>query len=1538
MRSAISCAVFLGLVFAAGCLEKPAPWTPGVGDLADVPRDGEVLRSDGIGELSVGDKQQTDATGETECIPDCEGKECGGNGCGGSCGNCGESGACKPDKTCLCEHQKCQGTCCGEGETCLNSGCCLPQCQDKECGEDGCGGICGECSFEQQCGEGGHCECLFAECGGECCQSGDETCHKEACCLPDCSDKECGTDGCGGSCDECGPDYICMDKGDTALCEPDCAAFCAGKECGEGDPDGKCPCGSEAGECDDDNPCTDDECTQDQTCKFTPNSDECDDGNPCTDPDQCDDGECAGQSLSVEELAQQQLLDQCVCDADEDCAAIEDGNFCNGTLFCDKTGEPGICEVDQATIPDCPPDGLFCNGNEKCEQETGNCIHVDAPEVDDGVDCTADSCTEGEDETDNLGQIVHAPDDSFCLNGLWCDGAEWCNAASGCEPGQPPVVGDGVDCTVDSCEEGEDETDNLGQIIHVPDDSICLNGLWCDGTEWCDAEIDCQNGVPPDIGDGIDCTLDSCDEGINTADNLGQLVHLTDDSKCEDGNECTDDSCDLLLDCLNLDVGNGTACGQLVGWTCLDGECQCQPACEGKNCGPDGCGGSCGECGEFTNSYCSDEGTCACDPDCLDKECGDDLCGGTCGECGEEEICIEGQCEWGVLECGGIACPHFAGYDVGCNPKEHCEYANEDSTGWKQWDVWIYVPPGGFEMGSEGEWVAPDELPVHHVELERGYLISKYEIVVAQYEGCHAQEPDRCSTPSTADSDEKQWGTNYWEDGTDPEDPNNIFHKRPEHPQNGLTWQQARDFCGWIAPGGRLPSEAEWEYAATGPVHMKYPWGDSPEPTCSNDTSVFDDGPAGLPWGCDPCSIPGCSGTMPVGGRSAGAAWCGALDMSGNLYEWTEDWYHGSYNGAPVDGSAWLVPVAPNRAIRGGSFASGAVYLRSAERYDEPPSYRLGFMGARCVRAAPANICGGVECPELDGYFVTCNRQDHCEYYNLDTTGHKKWDVWVYVPPGTLQMGCPPDPEDAEMCSETGAKPSDELPQHEVTIEYGYFIGKYEVVVEQYEACMAANPGKCTAADTTDGPGTQGTNTSGNGKSEHPQNGLTWQQGRDFCAWVAPGGRLPSEAEWEYAATGPVHLKYPWGNSPEPTCSNNTAVLNEGGGYGCGQGGTWPAGSKTAGTSWSGALDMSGNLWEWNEDWYHNTYYGLPADGSAWGDPTGSRGRRGGAFSSGANSMRSAQRSNDGPSHRSAELGARCVRPAPPLSGKCGDVECPAMDGYFVTCNRQDHCEYYNENTTGHNKWDVWVYVPPGSFQMGSEGEGGDNDETPVHTVTITKGYFIGKYEIVVEQYEACEADLAEECTSADTMDFPFTQGTNTSGNGRSEHPQNGLTWYQAKDFCGWAAPGGRLPSEAEWEYAATGPTHTKYPWGDIPEPTCSNNTAVFYEAGVVDGFGCGQLGTWKAGSKTTGASWSGALDMSGNLFEWCEDWQHNGYDGAPIDGSAWVDTPDNLTRIIRGGSFDSYAFDLRSARHLSHEPGTSTAVLGARCVRPLEP
>ena len=285
-------------------------------------------------------------------------------------------------------------------------------------------------------------------------------------------------------------------------------------------------------------------------------------------------------------------------------------------------------------------------------------------------------------------------------------------------------------------------------------------------------------------------------------------------------------------------------------------------------------------------------------------------------------------------------------------------------------------------------------------------------------------------------------------------------------------------------------------------------------------------------------------------------------------------------------------------------------------------------------------LCGGLPCPSVDGYIVSCNAHSHCEYANSDSAGWKQFDVWVHLPSGAFTMGSP--------SGEVGRNLYED-PNHEVTFANGFLIGKYEVTAAQYEACMSASPETCSAPSVLDWDGCAalGVNTSGKGRSGHPQNGLTWSQAGAVCTWL--GGRLPSEAEWEYAAKGHVHRKFPWGDRPDPTCTNSTANFDSGGNCGCGVGGTVVVGSNLAGIAWSGALDMAGNVAEWVEDWFHDSYTGAPADGSAWLEPTGEwRVSRGGSFMVGARDVRSSGRENVAPSSRYSVQGVRCVRPLGP--------------------------------------------------------------------------------------------------------------------------------------------------------------------------------------------------------------------------------------------------------------------------------------------------
>lgn len=225
---------------------------------------------------------------------------------------------------------------------------------------------------------------------------------------------------------------------------------------------------------------------------------------------------------------------------------------------------------------------------------------------------------------------------------------------------------------------------------------------------------------------------------------------------------------------------------------------------------------------------------------------------------------------------------------------------------------------------------------------------------------------------------------------------------------------------------------------------------------------------------------------------------------------------------------------------------------------------------------------------------------------------------WVSIPGGTFKMG-----------SDNGHP--NELPVHKVAVK-GFEMSKTEVTVEQYKACMDA--GECSKPDEYDY-----CNWGKTGREKHPINCVNWYQAAAFAEWE--GGRLPSEAEWEYAArSAGKNLTYPWGND-EPTCEK--AVMN------CGRGrrdSTRPVCSKTSGNTEQGLCNMAGNVSEWVQDAYRDSYVGAPQDGSALtGEYNSLRVFRGGSWRYRAEFQRSAFRDFVGPGSRYDGLGFRLARP-----------------------------------------------------------------------------------------------------------------------------------------------------------------------------------------------------------------------------------------------------------------------------------------------------
>jgi len=247
----------------------------------------------------------------------------------------------------------------------------------------------------------------------------------------------------------------------------------------------------------------------------------------------------------------------------------------------------------------------------------------------------------------------------------------------------------------------------------------------------------------------------------------------------------------------------------------------------------------------------------------------------------------------------------------------------------------------------------------------------------------------------------------------------------------------------------------------------------------------------------------------------------------------------------------------------------------------------------------------------------------------------EKCDEGVTIPAGSFRQGC--DESVDERCKAA------ERPYHEVDVP-AFEIDRYEVTVGQYRVCR--NAGACSAP----GPDLDPVNLAAWYDSilgdEFPIGGTNWYQARDYCAWA--GKRLCSESEWEKAARGTDGRIYPWGSEPSPSC--DYCVMRQLH-AGCDNFGSysplWRVGSKPAGASPHGVMDMCGNVWEWVEDDFHRDYTGAPANGAAWVDEPRApeRVRRGGGYDNWDDGLlRSSQRMNAYPSSSMGNTGVRCCR------------------------------------------------------------------------------------------------------------------------------------------------------------------------------------------------------------------------------------------------------------------------------------------------------
>ena len=231
------------------------------------------------------------------------------------------------------------------------------------------------------------------------------------------------------------------------------------------------------------------------------------------------------------------------------------------------------------------------------------------------------------------------------------------------------------------------------------------------------------------------------------------------------------------------------------------------------------------------------------------------------------------------------------------------------------------------------------------------------------------------------------------------------------------------------------------------------------------------------------------------------------------------------------------------------------------------------------------------------------------------------------------------------------------------------------------------------------------------------------------------------------------------------------------------------------------------------------------------------------------------------------------------------------------------------------------IVIPAGKFRMGDIQGIGLKDEQPVHEVHIRRPFAVSRFEITFDQYD--------EFAKATGGQLPDDEGF-----GRGRRPVIRVSWHEAVEYAAWLSKQSgkryRLPTEAEWEYAARGGTETAYWWGNEMKPGFAN---------------CISCGTRPEDRQTTPVGSFkpnpfGLYDTAGNVREWVQDCWHDNYQAAPSDGSAWEKEHNGNCngRVNRGGAFRSVnRKNVRSSSREMYRAGARPYWVGFRLVREIE-
>ena len=875
----------------------------------------------------------------------------------------------------------------------------------------------------------------------------------------------------------------------------------------------------------------------------------------------------------------------------------------------------------------------------------------------------------------------------------------------------------------------------------------------------------------------------------------------------------------------------------------------------------------------------------------------------------------------------------------------------------------VVVDGGTFAMGNEQGY--PDEKPVHNVTVG-SFAIGRHEITQAQWLAVMGNDPSHHVGANGLPVDNVSWD-------------DCIKFIEALNEATGLRF--------------RLPTEAEWEFAARGGKNSH-----GTRFAGSNDGD-------GVAW-----HNGNAQSSQPVGSKAANEI--GLYDMSGNLWEWCADWYGEDYYSAS---NGAVNPTGPAEGeyhiVRGGSWYRSTVCMQVSYREKHAAWLAYDDVGVRLALTIEGNTLPTISAtplppaitrPEPEIIENVIKHQpvstSESKQQSMPTPESKQQPVSTPKPqpapsqrPATQQPSQPsrqnPERTTAATQQATSALPApiakligdmvridggtfqmgnmngyaDERPVHQVGVGT-FLIGRYEVTQSQWSAVMGNNPSEF-----------KGDNL--------PVENVSWENCAAFIsklnAMTGKQFRLPTEAEWEYAARGGRRsngFTYSGDDNVD-----GVACIND-------------SHTQPVGTKWPnelGLYDMSGNVWEWCSDLYAEGYYASSPAKNPTGPATGEyRMMRGGSWSRGAVCARvtyrdkhaptlayndvglrlalsvegntpSAQPSHGQTQHRrdnaspasgdrnsgradaspvrgdrnlgrgGAEGGtpAQAQSPHSPVgataaaaTGAAVTTAATSAGGQRPTVNTSPSPYESSSRKTAKKeplperldeaKWPEpvkqlvadMVTINGGSFMMGSDDADADIHEHPAHNVTLST-FSIAKHEVTQALWRA-------------------VMNNNPSAVKGDNLPVTNVSWDDCELFIARlnAITGRsfRLPTEAEWEYAARGgdkDVQGKYAGNDNIHGVAwhnDNSTGTVHDVGTKE------------------ANELGLFDMSGNVGEWCADFYSGTYyRTSPANNPKCTD--EGPSRVFRGGNWNSSAKDCRVSARARFSHNNARAGLGLR-------